>query len=60
MENLQTLIPQLERLLKTNPNRSLSYVFRTLRKDKRTTHIADYPLTWFILSYGANRAKSYR
>jgi len=58
--NLKTVIPKLERLLKTNPNRSLSFVFRTLRKDERISNIAEYPLMGFILAYGHSRAQKYQ
>lgn len=59
IESIIVLKPRLEYLLKTNSNRSLSSIFKTLRKDERISHIADYPLISYILVYGASRDKTY-
>ena len=58
-QSLDSLIPNLERCLKSNPNRSLSGVFKALRKDERISLIGYYPLLSFIIHYGHSRSPQY-
>lgn len=60
IQSLETIKSNLDRLLSSNPRRSLSGVFKALRKDSRVSLIGDYLLLAFILNYGYFRSPQYK
>lgn len=56
VQTLDIAVPKLERLLDTNSNRSLSGVFKALRRIKSINLIGDYLLLHFILKYAFHRS----
>lgn len=58
LEDLESAMPKLEQLLSTNPNRSLSGVFKDLRKLK-SINLNDYMLLYFIIKYGYYRSPQF-
>lgn len=56
----KSVISTLECLLSSNPNRSLSGVFKALRREQRINLIGDYPLLSFIIHYGYSRTPRYK
>jgi hypothetical protein len=59
MQSQEFVLIKLYGLLSTNQNRSLSGVFKALRKDARISAIADYPVLSFILRTAHSRAPQY-
>ncbi|MBD3362878.1 hypothetical protein GF362_04105 [Candidatus Dojkabacteria bacterium] len=59
IQSLNSIVPILEKLLSSNPNRSLSGIFKSLRKQPRIDLIGDYPLLSFIIRYGHSRTPQY-
>lgn len=54
--NLQVITQKLDKLVSSNSNRSLSGIFKALRKDQRIRLIGDYPILSFILRFCYYRA----
>jgi hypothetical protein len=58
-QNINSIDPKLDSLLSSNPNRSLSGIFKALRKEKRINLLGNYPLLSYIISYGYSRSPQY-
>ncbi len=59
VQSLESAMPKLEYLLSSNPNRSLSGVFKALRKLSSINLIGDYLLLYFIIKYGFYRSPQF-
>lgn len=59
VQSLNEIVTQLEMSLFSNPSRSLSGVFKAMRRLDKIDQIGDFPLFWFILNYGADRTPCY-
>jgi len=59
IQSLESIKNNLEWLMSTNSNRSLSGIFKSLRKQRRIDLIGDYPLLSCILDYGYSRSPKY-
>lgn len=57
VQTLDSIAPQLDKLL-NNKNRSLSGIFKALRREKKIDCIADYLLLNFVLSRAILRYKT--
>lgn len=59
IQTLESAMPKLEKLLSSNSNRSLSGVFKALRKLSSINLVSDYLLLYFILKYGYYRTPQF-
>lgn len=48
-QSLETISEKIKKLLNSNPRRSLSGIFKRLRKEQKISLIGNYPLLSFIL-----------
>lgn len=55
MQGLESINNELERLLRSNDNRSLSGIFKAIRRRPAVSEVGDYILLKYIIQYAYSR-----